>query len=188
VLALAVEAQRGAAAVAGIGACGAAGGILAGAQSRTGPRPGAVGRRRFGSGAHRAEIAGRSRERRGVDGVAALAGSLRITGIAEAIAVAVGLIGIGDVRTVVDVTAHPIAVGIIVGIVRAGVAGIPEAIAVAVGLIGVGVARAVVGVVRDTVAVVIGQERQEVRGATRGILISKNLQLGSRPEPPVGAH
>ncbi|OWY64692.1 hypothetical protein B7486_45920 [cyanobacterium TDX16] len=105
----------------------------------------------------------------------------RVTDVADAVTVAIGLIGIGIHRAVVAGVAGTVHVGVflegirvvgaivvdaadavgvgVVGwVVRAGVAGVADAVGVAVGLIGVGVIGTVVAGVAETVGVGVGAD------------------------------
>src|SRR5690606_13394643 len=73
----------------------------------------------------------------------------RVTGIADAIAIAVGLIGIGDQRAVIDCIGNAVAITI-------RIAGIAVTIAILVFLTGIGHRRAIVLRIQYTIAVEIG--------------------------------
>jgi hypothetical protein len=89
---------------------------------------------------HRQTKSGRSDEA----ATASSATPIRITRISYAVTIAIGLIGISDGRTIVYISTKGVAVGIIVGIVGAGITRISYAVTIAIGLIRIGRIRAVV--------------------------------------------
>src|SRR5436190_1117452 len=86
--------------------------------------------------------------------VGVVGGRAVVAGVADAVAVAVGLVGVGGIRAVVDGVADAVAVLVAAG--RAPGAGVAVAVKIAVGLVGVVDRRAVVARVADAVAVAVG--------------------------------
>ena len=109
-----------------------------------------------------------------------------IAGVADPVAVGVGLIGVGDQRTVVDVAAAPVVIGVIRGVVGAHIAGVADPVAVGVGLAGVGDQRAVIEAVDDIVAVAVAVAFVRVRGATGGSHHGPDKTQEQHPPPHHG--
>src|SRR5205814_2004972 len=104
--------------------------------------------------------------------VGVVGGRAVVAGVADAVGVGVGLIGVVGVRAVVDGVAD--AVAVLVGADRAAGTGVADTVTVVVGLIGVGNGRAVVAGVADAVAVAVGLvrvvgERAIVASATEAV-------------------
>ena len=93
------------------------------------------------------------------------------------VAVAVGLIRVGDRRTVVDVAAHAVPVDVVLRVERTRVARVAQSVAVGVGLIRVGDGRAVVDQAAHAVpvGVVRGVERADIAGIAERVSVGVRL-------------
>ena len=129
------------------------------------------------------------RSGRRADAVACLGGvehpvaiRVAVASVADAVAVAVPLVGVRDRRAIVASVSYAIVITVrLAGISNADtvVAGVAHAIAVAIGLVGVCHVRAVVDIVVDAVAIGVARQTVEAHGA-----LAAREHLIARRNPP----